>query len=447
MEGGEGFLTLSVRMRVSPEPEVVELLRRYRDALNYAIKWLVENAVKTKKGYRVPSLGRTHSALYEKLKSYGLPSRVAIDCYREARAIAKSYLGNGGNGRIPRVRSLRMWLTHGRGGSYRIRDGYIEIIDGYKLEIIGWDRRYDAYEDRDAVLVYRDDRMFLMVAKRIPKPMDVAPGGVLAVDVNEKHIYYGNRIFIDRVETPIDRVLHYRVLAENLQRKYSSPRYHAWLRRRRIRDRIRYFYGKARNIIEDWARKTALGLVLRAKQGNYTIAREDLNGLIESLRKLPKDHRVRMMILSYRRLEYWIDWQAQKHGVKVIIVDPAYTSSTCPRCGSRMVESGYRRMECPACGFEADRDMAAVLNIEKKALKQMGGSLATPTAPQMTDVSTNRCGEPMNPLKETLLLQGGKEVSVEPPRAMDCMWFSMQPCDASMVGLGKYNAARHTYSM
>jgi sensor histidine kinase regulating citrate/malate metabolism len=29
----------------------------------------------------------------------------------------------------------------------------------------------------------------------------------------------------------------------------------------------------------------------------------------------------------------------------------------------------------------------------------------------MTDVNPNRCGEPMNTLKETLALQGGEEVS------------------------------------
>jgi len=33
---------------------------------------------------------------------------------------------------------------------------------------------------------------------------------------------------------------------------------------------------------------------------------------------------------------------------------------------------------------------------------EMGGSLTTPTAPQRTDVNPNRCGKPMNPLKETL---------------------------------------------
>jgi len=102
-------------------------------------------------------------------------------------------------------------------------------------------------------------------------------------------------------------------------------------------------------------------------------------------------------MLSYRRLDYWIDWQAQKHGVKMIVVDSAWTSSECPIYGSKMVESDYRKMKCLSCGFEADRDVIAVLNIEKKALIEMGGSLAAPTAPQVTDVNPNRCGEPVSP--------------------------------------------------
>jgi len=395
MSGDEGFLTLAIRMRVSPEPEAVELLKKYRDALNYAIRWVVESSIKTEKGYRVPSLGRTHNALYEKLKAYGLPSRIALDCYREARSIAKSYLGNGANGRIPRVRTLRMWLTPNL--SYRIKNGHIEVLGGCNLRIIGWDRRYDAFESREARLVYKNEKMFLMISKRIPMPEVAQPKGIIAVDVNEKHIYYGNKFSINKVATPIDRALHYRKLAENLQRKYSSEKNKIWIRRRDILNRIRYFQRKSWGIIEDWAKKASLEIAKIAKQNSYAVAREDLNGLIESLRKLPKDHKVKTIMLSYRRFDYWIDWQAQKHGVGAIIVDPAWTSSECPICGSRMVESGYRKMKCPACGFEADRDVIAVMNIEKKALKQMGGSLTTLTALQMTDVDPNRCGEPVSP--------------------------------------------------
>ncbi|MEM1605432.1 MAG: hypothetical protein QXW41_04240 [Fervidicoccaceae archaeon] len=42
----------------------------------------------------------------------------------------------------------------------------------------------------------------------------------------------------------------------------------------------------------------------------------------------------------------------------------------------------------------------------------VGGSLATPTAPQRTDVSPNRCGEPVSRPKRAFTLQGGEEVSL-----------------------------------
>ena len=135
-----------------------------------------------------------------------------------------------------------------------------------------------------------------------------------------------------------------------------------------------------------------------------------MTGLVKSLRKLPKEHKIALLMLSYRRLEQWIDWQCEKNGVPIIAVEPKGTSTTCPMCSSKLTENSYRRMRCRKCGFEADRDTVAILNIEKRALKQMGGSLATPTPPQMTDVAPNRCGEPVNRLKGTLALQGGEEV-------------------------------------
>jgi len=110
------------------------------------------------------------------------------DCYREALAIAKSWLRNPKRGRIPRVKTLRMWLTHGSG--YKIRNGYVELIGGYRLEIIGRDKRYDQYENREARLVYRDGELYLviLISKRVPKPPKYNPRGVLAVDINEKHV-------------------------------------------------------------------------------------------------------------------------------------------------------------------------------------------------------------------------------------------------------------------
>jgi putative transposase len=182
----------------------------------------------------------------------------------------------------------------------------------------------------------------------------------------------------ERRKTAVDRALRYKRLAERLQEKYSFSKYNAWRRRKGILRRIGHFHRKACNIIEDWAKKVSLEIAELAKH-QYAVAREDL---------------------SYRKLSFWIDWQCEKLGVPIIPVEPEHTSSICPNCSSRLRENGYRRLKCPRCGLEEDRDRIAVLNIEKRALRLLGlsgGSLTAPTAPQMTDVTPNRCGEPNRP--------------------------------------------------
>jgi IS605 OrfB family transposase len=241
--------------------------------------------------------------------------------------------------------------------------------------------------------------MMLWISKKIPKPQPYQPRDAIAVDINERKIVYGDDRINKERDTKIDEAHRWKLLAESLQKRYSSTRYPAWRRRKAILNRIRSYHRKARNILEDWARKTSLRIVRLAKKLGYAVAREDLTGLIESLRDLPKDHRKKLIIMGYAKLGRWIDWQAMKHGAPLAIVNPNGTSSECPQCNSKLKENGYRRLKCPRCKFEADRDIIGKLNIRKRALKKLrinppGGSLAFST-PQMTDVNPNRRGEPM----------------------------------------------------
>jgi hypothetical protein len=180
--GGEGLLTISIGVMVSPEPGAIELLRRYNTALNDAINRILSLGLR--------SIGRVHNALYRELREwFGLPSRTTIDCYRDALANANAWRNNPKKGRRPRVRKLSMLLHQGSG--YRVKEGYVEIIGGIKLSIIGWDRRYDQYDNREARLVYRDGKMILWISKKIPRPEPYQPRDVIAIDINERNIVYG----------------------------------------------------------------------------------------------------------------------------------------------------------------------------------------------------------------------------------------------------------------
>jgi len=367
-------LTATIKAKAEPTPELIELLRRYRDGLNMAIKWAVEEA---KAKGRPPTLSEAYKALYEPLKAMGLPSAIAAECYREALAVAKSYLANGARGNTPVVKKLHMWL---RRDAYRVRGGYLYVTGGYMARIVGMEERYREGERKEAKLVYRNGDMYLYIAVEVPRQTPIEPKGVIAVDVNEHYVYYGNSLWVKKVETPVEKVVWLRELAERLVKRRSTTHHPPWRKGKELQARIRHYYKKARDVVEDWAKRTAKRIVEEARERQYAIAVEDLTGLKEAISELPKTHKVKLMALAYRRLLWWIKWQAAKRGVVVVEVDPRGTSTTCPKCGGKMEEVRHRRMRCTACGFEAGRDIVAVLNIEKKARDKLGNPTFFPLA-------------------------------------------------------------------
>jgi len=367
-------LIATIKAKVEPTPELIELLKRYRDGLNMAIRWAVEWA---KAKGRPPTLSEAHKALYEPLKAMGLPSKIAAECYREALAVANSYVAKGASGKIPVVKTLHMWL---RRDAYSVRDGNLYVTGGYRAKIVGIEERYEGGMWKEARLVYRGGDMYLYIAVEVPRQAPVEPRGLMAVDVNERYVYYGNSQWIRKVKTPVEKVVRLRELAERLAKKRSTTHHPPWRKGEELQARIRRLYKKARDVVEDWAKKTAKRIVEEAGERQYAVAVEDLTGLKEAIRELPKEHRTKMTMLAYRRLLWWIKWQATKRGVPVVTVDPRGTSTTCPKCGAKMIEVERRRVRCTACGFEAGRDIVAVFNIEKRARNKLGNPAFSPLA-------------------------------------------------------------------
>jgi IS605 OrfB family transposase len=179
--------------------------------------------------------------------------------------------------------------------------------------------------------------MILWTSKRNPRSNQYKPRAAIAININERKIVYGDDKINKDIDTAVDRAYRWKILAENLQKKYSSPRYPAWGRRKAIHNRIRSYHMKARNVLEDRARKTPFKITRLALKLQSALAREDLTGLMNSLRKIKnRAHRTKLIIMGYSRLVKWIDWQAMKHGAPIVIVDPRDTSSECPKCDSKL---------------------------------------------------------------------------------------------------------------
>ncbi|WCM36906.1 IS200/IS605 family element transposase accessory protein TnpB [Sulfolobus islandicus] len=374
----------TVSMKIALSEPLLVLVNNYVKALRFSLFWLKENVPNPDEN---GVLGKVHKELYTRLREeYNLPSKVAEDCYRDALSVYKSWYNNPRRGRFPRVYKPTVWLTPKASYNVDLDNMTVRIASVGELQILGYPRNlkeYLSWRMREARLVVRGDKAFLKVV--FEKPLEkVEPRGSIAVDINMSEIVVGkDDIHYVWIPTRLHEVHHWKSLAENLQRKY--PR--RWRENKRILYRIRSFHQRARRIMEDFARKVGRWVVEIARDfGANVVKLENLENLIKNVDRLPREFRDKLYLMQYRRIQYWIVWQAKKHGILVQYVNPSYSSVLCPRCGRRMEERGYRWFRC-SCGYENDRDVVAVVNLNGR------GSLALSSAHHMRDVIPNRWWE------------------------------------------------------
>ena len=61
-----------------------------------------------------------------------------------------------------------------------------------------------------------------------------------------------------------------------------------------------------------------------------------------------------------------------------LTVNAKYTSQNCSNCGTTVTKTlSTRTHKCPHCGYEADRDENAALNILTEALKQLSTTVGS----------------------------------------------------------------------
>ncbi|MEM1608774.1 MAG: zinc ribbon domain-containing protein [Ignisphaera sp.] len=95
---------------------------------------------------------------------------------------------------------------------------------------------------------------------------------------------------------------------------------------------------------------------------SYALALEDLEHLRESINGKNNGVRWRLKLFAYRKLQHAIIAKSIEYNVPILIIDPRNTSSTCPRCGSRLVYV-HRLAICKTCKFKRDRDFVGAINI------------------------------------------------------------------------------------
>ena len=207
-------------------------------------------------------------------------------------------------------------------------------------------------------------RWFAIVQAEVDEEPLPETGRAVGIDVGIHHfcvdsdgLAFENPKFIDRTLDKIKKV------QKQLSRKQKGSK-----RRKKARQKLAKLYEKLNNQRLDFLHKLS-----RYYVNNYdVIVVEDLdvkdmveNGKSSTLNRHINDS-------AWSKFLSLLAYKAERAGRRVVRVKPSNTSKRCAKCGY-VVESlslKDRWFTCPICGWEADRDLNASLNILDVGLGQ-----------------------------------------------------------------------------
>jgi IS605 OrfB family transposase len=136
--------------------------------------------------------------------------------------------------------------------------------------------------------------------------------------------------------------------------------------------RLRQLRGRQRRFQKDTNHHISKRLVAKAERTKRAIVLEDLKGIRTRARVRGRGQRARHSNWAFGQLRAFIGYKAQRSGVTVSFVDPAYTSQRCSACGhtERRNRKSQAEFCCVVCQFASPADYNAAINIEWAAVNR-----------------------------------------------------------------------------
>lgn len=283
---------------------------------------------------------KTKSKTSKSVKHFGLKSALSNQILRKYSS----------NKKLKRVSRVKLTVPN---QSIKVTSDKV-FIPCLKLKLSTEHFRYEFQKINQIEL----DKTYAYITGEVKEPELIKSEKYIGVDLNTKgHCAVIGIPSTGKVIKLGKSALHIHTKYKNIRRKLQ--RYKKYRRLNQIKCR-------ESSIVRDLNHKISNKIVLVAKENGCSIKLEDLKGIRNS-KKQAQSFKYSLSSWSYFQLLMMIKYKAKKFGVEVGLVDPAYTSKKCSRCGT----IGLRRdksFRCPNCGHVDHADANAAFNIAARPL-------------------------------------------------------------------------------
>jgi putative transposase len=352
-------MRLTAVIQLLPTPQQADALKRTLETANAACDYISQVAWESKTFRQFPIHKLTYQAVRE---TFGLAAQLAVRCIAK---VADAY-------KLDR-KTQRIFQLHGavpyddRILSYNLTGAEVSIwtLDGRQaIPFVCGDRQRAllATQRGETDLALIQGKWYLFVSCEVETPELIDVEGVLGIDLGMVNLATdsdGEAFSGQHVER---RRQWYATRRQALQKIGTKS----------AKRRLRHLSGRQRRFQKDTNHHISKRLVAKAERTKRAIVLEDLKGIRRRARVKGPRQRAQHSNWAFSQLRGFISYKAQRAGVPVELIDPAYTSQRCSACGhtERRNRKSQAEFCCVVCFHQLPADYNAAINIEWAAVNR-----------------------------------------------------------------------------
>ncbi|MGO0062834.1 RNA-guided endonuclease InsQ/TnpB family protein [Brevibacillus fluminis] len=365
-------MTMTAKIKINPTSEQIELLKQtldaYRAGCNYVSSLVFE--------LKQVAQAKLHKMTYERLRSvYLLRSQMAQSVMKTVLARYQSLKSNGHDWTKIHFRKPEYDLVWNR--DYSLTQGRFSIntLQGrvkVPFERKGMEQYFDgSWSFGTAKLVNKYGQLFLHIpmTKEMQEPSDHTINQVVGVDmgINFVAVSYdsqGKSLFF--TGRPIkDKRSNYKHMRKQLQQVGTAS----------ARRKLKRIGQRENRWMTDVNHQVSKALVERYGANTLFVV-EDLTGVRQATERVKIKDRYETVSWAFYQLRKMMEYKTLRSGSKVIVVDPSYTSQTCPKCGHTEKDNRDKKKHafcCKTCGYRSNDDRIGAMNLQRKGIEYIVG--------------------------------------------------------------------------
>jgi putative transposase len=367
--------TVTAKIQIYVSHSDAESLTMTSNAYRKACNWLSGKVFETKE----LNQRNLNTLYYKELRNtFGLKSQMAQSVMKTVLARYKSAKSNGHNWNLVTFKLPQYDLVWNRDYSLNQNLFSVNTLDGrlrVKFEKKAMKRYFDGtWKFGTAKLVHKSGKWFLHIPMtKAFAELDLADtNNIVGIDLGinflattydsqGKTIFYSGR-------TVKHKRAQQKAVRKQLQQKQTAS----------ARKRMKETGSRENRYVTGINHQITKALVEQFPKGTCFVL-EDLTGVRNATEKVRTKDRYVSVSWAFYQFRTMLTYKAQLNGQCVLVVNPKYTSQTCPKCGHVEKENRNKRTHtfcCKNCQYTSNDDRIGAMNLHRKGLEAISAGAA-----------------------------------------------------------------------